>query len=70
MVLGFSPYLPPDLWNQLPDDIRFSDNLTMFRSKLKNIYIFLISLSRISFYLIFIFHFCFFYNPMNIVYSA
>ena len=30
----------PDLWNQLPDDIRFSDNLTIFMSKLKNIYFF------------------------------
>ena len=30
---------PPELWSQLPDDIRSSDNLSTFKSKLK-IYIF------------------------------
>ena len=53
----------PDLWNQLPDDIRFGDIWQFLGQSLKTC-IFLISLSRTSFYLNF--SFSFFYNPMCI----
>ena len=54
----------PELWNQLPDDIKSTDNLTILNQSLRPI--FLISLSKINFYL-FSFYLFIFYYRKNIV---
>ena len=46
----------PELWNQLPKDIRAIDNLTTFKSKLKTYFLILLLKTNL--------HLCFFFNKI------